>query len=161
MQQLPDESIRQYWGRFSYVIDDIPNYQDSNVIAAFQHGCKYPGISNALTRRCMHTLPKLSNLVSKSCNVEDVRLARKKTDSICDNKSKRNKPTRRHESIACPHQSTSLGKKENHRPIWDNPRQLSGQSMPGTLCPIKFLPHSQPSRLLGNQTSGEGRPNHP
>ena len=64
IQQLPGESIRQFLVGFFCVKNKILDYLDSDIIMAFQRGCKDKGVSNALARRCVQTLPELSNLVS-------------------------------------------------------------------------------------------------
>ena len=95
MQQLPDESIMHYWARFLSIKDKIPDYLE---IAAFQRGCKDKDVSNSLARRCVQTLPELSDLVSKFCTIEDAWLASKSADSICEYKLKRDRLAPRRES---------------------------------------------------------------
>ena len=77
------------------VKNKIPSYQDSDIITTFQHGCRDKGISNALARRCVQTLPELSDLVSRFCTIEDAWVAKKSTDSICEHKLKRERPAPR------------------------------------------------------------------
>ena len=90
MQQLPDESIMHYWARFLSIKDKIPDYLE---IAAFQRGCKDKDVSNSLARRCVQTLPELSDLVSRFCAIEVAWLAEENTNSIYEDY------LRRHESV--------------------------------------------------------------
>ncbi|XP_037462287.1 uncharacterized protein LOC119333519 [Triticum dicoccoides] len=83
-QRLPDESIREYWTRFLSVKDKISDYLDSDIVSAFQRRCKDKGVSNALARCFVQMLPKLSELVSRFCTIEDSWLTEENTDSICE-----------------------------------------------------------------------------
>ena len=40
VRQVPGEPIRQYWARFLSVKSKILDYQDSDIIAAFERGCE-------------------------------------------------------------------------------------------------------------------------
>ena len=69
--QKPKEIVRQFWMRFLFVKNKIPDCCDAEALAAFRFNCHDEGISNALAQRHVITFPELLYIVSRYCVMED------------------------------------------------------------------------------------------